>query len=259
MAADKAWTHAALCELAVRWLQRSHSQGGHGCRIAFKEVRSGYSGETPDAIGFRPGPHFMDGTVVVECKVSRADFLADSKKPHRKNTAGLGRFRYYMAPLGLIDPAELPAGWGLLGVSPAGHVKRLAGACVVPEGPHYEQWGAVCQAFSHEADHSAEHFILVELLSRIGDPARLNERLREAEGRANRLQKELGVLSGEGWYLSGLSASRLSKLASGVAAEQLRREAIARASTRDAGLVTAGVDAEVEPAASKYDDGIGFL
>jgi len=52
----------------------------------------------PDAIGWKKACH----SVLVECKVSRADFLADREKP------------YYLAAKGLIRIEELPAGWGLL-------------------------------------------------------------------------------------------------------------------------------------------------
>ncbi len=54
-----------------------------------------------------------DGTVLVECKVSRADFLADMAKPHRYS-GGVGNWRYYVAPEGVISPDELLAKWGLV-------------------------------------------------------------------------------------------------------------------------------------------------
>jgi hypothetical protein len=57
----------------------------------------------------------MGRSVVVECKVSRADFLADANKPFRlKPEEGLGCERLYMAPQGIIPLEELPANWGLL-------------------------------------------------------------------------------------------------------------------------------------------------
>jgi hypothetical protein len=55
--------------------------------------------------------------VLVEGKVSRADFLADRDKPFRqKPEMGVGCERYYLAPRGLIRTGELPGGWGLLEV-----------------------------------------------------------------------------------------------------------------------------------------------
>ena len=69
------------------------------------------TGEVPDAIGWKGMCH----SVVIECKVSRPDFLADADKPFRKNPdEGLGCQRYYLAPAGLIATEELPPHWGLL-------------------------------------------------------------------------------------------------------------------------------------------------
>jgi hypothetical protein len=105
-------THRQLCDLAVKWLQRPASRSGPGCQVAFSECRADWKGETPDAIGFRAAV-FKEASVVVEVKVSRADFLADRKKPHRIDPSlGMGTYRYFMAPAGLISPEELPARWG---------------------------------------------------------------------------------------------------------------------------------------------------
>jgi hypothetical protein len=51
----------------------------------------------------------------VECKLSRADFLADRCKPFRRHPEiALGCERFYMTPAGLVLAEELPPGWGLL-------------------------------------------------------------------------------------------------------------------------------------------------
>ena len=69
------------------------------------------SGETPDAIGWKRGSH----SVLVECKISRADFLIDQQKPFRmKSEVGMGCERFYLTPAGLLNLDELPQGWGLL-------------------------------------------------------------------------------------------------------------------------------------------------
>lgn len=71
------------------------------------------SGEMPDAIGWKKACH----SVLVECKVTRTDFLADREKPFRKRPdIGVGAERFYLAPHGLIDVEELPVGWGFLEV-----------------------------------------------------------------------------------------------------------------------------------------------
>jgi len=97
-------THAQLVERAVRWLR------SYRCGVVLSE-QACVSGEMPDAIGWKRACH----SVMIECKVSRADFLADRDKPFRtKPEAGVGCERFYLAARGLIRPAELPAGWGLL-------------------------------------------------------------------------------------------------------------------------------------------------
>ena len=68
----------------------------------------------PDAIGWKKKCH----SVLVECKASRADFLADAAKPWRQRPeTSVGAERYYLAPRGLIRVDEIPAGWGLLEVN----------------------------------------------------------------------------------------------------------------------------------------------
>jgi hypothetical protein len=97
-------THEKLVASAVAWLRR------YGCGVVLSE-QSCASGEAPDAIGWKRGCH----SVLVECKISRADFLIDREKPfRRKPESGMGCERFYVAPTGLIRPDELPAGWGLL-------------------------------------------------------------------------------------------------------------------------------------------------
>ena len=93
--------------LAVGWLRR------YRCGVILSEQACS-SGEVPDAIGWKKACH----SVLVECKVSRADFLADREKPFRqKPQAGVGCERYYLAPRKLIRLEELPQGWGLIEVS----------------------------------------------------------------------------------------------------------------------------------------------
>ncbi len=92
--------------MAVAWLRR------YRCGVVLSE-QACVSGEMPDAIGWKKACH----SVLVECKVSRSDFLADRDKPFRQQPeTGVGCERYYLAPRGLIGIDELPAGWGLLEV-----------------------------------------------------------------------------------------------------------------------------------------------
>ena len=97
-------THAQLVAKGVEWLRR------YGCGIILSE-QACVSGEVPDAIGWK-------GTcrsVVVECKLTRSDFLADRAKPFRQNPElGLGCERWYLTPVGLLSVDDLPPHWGLL-------------------------------------------------------------------------------------------------------------------------------------------------
>jgi hypothetical protein len=97
-------THAQLVDRAVRWLRRS------SCGVVLSE-QACVSGEMPDALGWKQACH----SVLVECKVTRADFLADRAKPFRtKPDKGVGSERFYLTPASLLKRDELPAGWGLL-------------------------------------------------------------------------------------------------------------------------------------------------
>lgn len=93
--------------MAVAWLRR------YRCGVVLSEQACA-SGEMPDAIGWKKACH----SVLVECKVSRGDFLADRAKPFRATPEiGVGCERFYFAAKGLIQIDELPAGWGLLEVT----------------------------------------------------------------------------------------------------------------------------------------------
>ncbi len=96
--------HAQLVSRAVEWLRRRYK-----CGIILAEQYCA-TGEVPDVIGWKG----RCNSVLVECKVSRADFLADAAKPFRqKPEEGMGCQRFYMAPVGVIRADELPKHWGL--------------------------------------------------------------------------------------------------------------------------------------------------
>jgi hypothetical protein len=70
--------------------------------------------EKPDVLVMQSGAF----SVLIECKVSRSDFLSDKNKLFRHwEDYGMGDHRYYATPKGLINPKELPDGWGLIEVS----------------------------------------------------------------------------------------------------------------------------------------------
>ena len=107
-------THKELVLIAERWVKKNAS-----CGVVLRELRS-YTNETPDVIGFGSHGH----SVVVECKRTRSDFFADKGKRSRIEGAGMGEYRLYLTPRGLVKPEDLPMGWGLLEVAENGKVLR---------------------------------------------------------------------------------------------------------------------------------------
>jgi hypothetical protein len=89
--------------MGVRWLSRR-------CSIVFYEFATA-ADENPDVIGWATG----SGSVLIECKLTRSDFLRDAAKTARRNArAGMGQRRYFLCPPELIQIKDLPAKWGLL-------------------------------------------------------------------------------------------------------------------------------------------------
>jgi len=178
--------HKTLTELGVKWLKRPNSQGGHGCIVAARELRSGWDGEIPDAIGFRINANAVI-SIVLEAKATRADFLADKNKKHR--TAGMGRYRYYICPTDLIKPEELPEKWGLIYANERGHLKVVAGpASKIKDG--YVKYNEALRADMFEPDCDREQWLLVRLLSRVGDVEQMNEWIKESKRQATRYLTE---------------------------------------------------------------------
>lgn len=180
--------HADLCSLAVKWLRRPASQDGPGCNFAASECTGSYSGEIADAIGFRSVGDEQH-SVVVEAKITRNDFLADSKKPHRAGVvAGMGVFRYFLAPAGLIQLAELPPAWGLIEASPRGVLKVHLGH-VLEKPQERLRWRKDYANWQHANNVERETALLVRLLARVGDVETLQRSLKTARNQVAHSQK----------------------------------------------------------------------
>lgn len=133
-------THAEVVEKAAAWLRRK-------CPVVVTEISS--SPEQPDVIGWKSWL-----PILIECKASRSDFIADSKKWFRHQPKlGLGRERYYMAPEGIIKTEEVPENWGLL------EIKGQRVYNIVKPKPFAEY------------NRKSEVGILLSLLQRIGQTA----------------------------------------------------------------------------------------
>ncbi|AFX93587.1 hypothetical protein G646_gp119 [Serratia phage phiMAM1] len=110
-------THSEGCAIAANFLKTKCN-----CGIVFIEPNPWGNSESPDAIGFR----IMGVSILIEVKVSRADFMSDKNKPHRKDpTTGMGTYRFYACPEGVIKPEDLPPGWGLLYFTSRGYLKPI--------------------------------------------------------------------------------------------------------------------------------------
>lgn len=98
-------THKEAVRRMSTWLQNTGK-----CPIVVSELATA-NGETPDVIGFKG----IGNSTVIECKVSRADFLADKAKIFRRySEMGMGDHRYIACPEGVAEAADMPDGWGLL-------------------------------------------------------------------------------------------------------------------------------------------------
>ncbi|BCZ09711.1 adenylosuccinate synthase [Acinetobacter pittii] len=207
-------THRQLCEIGAKFLKRPESANGHGCHFTIIEASS--YGENPDVFGVRHGIHSHGiGTFVLEAKTSRSDFLADRSKPHRLNPEmGMGKYRYYICPTGLIKPEELPEKWGLIYVSEKGTCKVIAGVLSAPKIKYFCNWskknkshfdhGKVEENFKSLAfevrNIQNEMNLLTMALARLQDPeqilymqrnyTRLEQKNFEQENQIRKLQRE---------------------------------------------------------------------
>jgi hypothetical protein len=121
--------HRELVKIAARWLKNTEK-----CSVVVCELRS--QPEEPDAIGWKSRL-----STLVECKTSHSDFTADQAKLSRKFKGdpivalGMGVYRYYLAPEGIILANEIPDGWGLLEVSFSGRVSRVVESRMWAQSP----------------------------------------------------------------------------------------------------------------------------
>lgn len=104
-------THHDLVTRAAKWLRNTRK-----LPVVLSEIGTDGT-ECPDVIGWTNWP---GESWVIECKASRPDFLVDRKKTFRVDPQkGLGTYRVFATPPGLIRPSELPPRWGLIEVRPA--------------------------------------------------------------------------------------------------------------------------------------------
>ncbi|UWE19386.1 hypothetical protein [Herbaspirillum huttiense] len=144
--------HQQLVSMGERWLKKQ------GFSVVASELVAGGANEQADVIGFR-----SNCSAVVEAKASRADFFADQSKPHRSE-GGMGVYRFYLCPEGIIRPEDLPQGWGLLHA-----VGRKVVDVVKPMGNMWPTYGHAFgewEKFQHKPDADAERSVLFSIARR---------------------------------------------------------------------------------------------
>ena len=132
--------------------------------VGAKEISSGLGlGERADAILFS-----LDASFLIETKISRADFIKDKEKDFRKKPErGMGDYRYFACPSGLIKPEELPDKWGLIYVD-----EKLRGEIIVgyngsrDSSLDYSDKRQPIRLFNFEANLFAEKDLLISLCKR---------------------------------------------------------------------------------------------
>lgn len=146
-----------LIHLSAAWAKKQ------GFPIVATNLCAIGSREKVDLVAFRTSCSLM-----IEAKASRADFFADRKKPERR-TGGVGTYRFYVTPPNLVQPAELPAGWGLLYAD-----GKKAIEIIKPRGNHWPglnnsfadpEW----QCFQHQVDNEAERAMLFSIARRLNN------------------------------------------------------------------------------------------
>lgn len=131
-------THAELVRFSAVWLRKHHR-----CSVMFTEIVT-RSDIIPDAIGWQ-----VDGgwSVLIECKVSRSDFRRDAhKRIHLDPDNAPGQERWYVTPVGMLKPEEIPAGWCLAECSESGKFKKIVKPPQLPPWEHVPRIPGRCVA-----------------------------------------------------------------------------------------------------------------
>lgn len=184
--------HRTLSEMGAKWCKKPASQNGHGCNISIVEGCA--NKENADVIGFRHS-HPAKGSVLIEVKVSRSDFLSDKKKPHRKKpSSGMGKWRYFLCPENLITPKDLKdhPKWGLLYGYPNGRIKVIVGP--LADKPSWKERDERLDQFAFdEYNIENEQVLLIKSLTRfeeLDDMIKLQRQNNKVSNQSMRLSDE---------------------------------------------------------------------
>lgn len=137
--------HRIMCEEAAQILHK----GGFDSRMGHKYVAvelMTYGNEIPDVWASNGW-----SASIVEVKTSRSDFLRDRAKKCRQNPIeGIGNFRWYFAPQGIIKEDELPEDWGLAEADETGKYVRLVKIATFQESASLGSIATLCSIMRRE-------------------------------------------------------------------------------------------------------------
>lgn len=169
-------THFDLCKSTAEWAMKKFNG-----RVCLYEYQSYATGEFPDVL------LFDNFTTLFEIKMSRADFLNDAKKDsrikyknrwrwerhgdrHKFRTLApelyyvekphLGLYRYYVCPKGVIQPEEVPSGWGLYWVNDGKYYKKVYSGRFKRD--IHSELNILAHAFRKYANNSEDVNVLVQ-------------------------------------------------------------------------------------------------
>jgi hypothetical protein len=111
-------THRELCIIGANWL-KNHKRWTFRKPYILIELCPIY-GESPDVFGLDSYHNLL-----IEVKITKADFRNDLKKKYRQEGKGIGATRYYLCPSGVITIQELPDKWGLLYCDEKGKIEVI--------------------------------------------------------------------------------------------------------------------------------------
>ncbi len=178
-------SHKELCELGAKILKTKLK-----CTVSIHEPKG--LKENPDAIGWRYGWGLCEyeGSILIECKTSRADFKKDFQKKFRINQhEGIGNWRFYMCPTDVIKPEEVPEKWGLIYVDDKRRTKIIINPYDTVKNRRINKFV--------DFNVENERYLLTRWLSKTENPEKVSLIVREANARINRLEKSSQELKHE--------------------------------------------------------------
>lgn len=132
--------------------------------VVSSELKTNGSREIPDVLAFR-----SNTSLIIECKTSKADFRKDFSKPERCGMlTGVGNYRLYCTPEGLLKIEQIPESWGLIEVTPNGKIKLIRfKEGNIYHGNHSPDNYRLTDPYFHISDIDKERSFMYSILTRM--------------------------------------------------------------------------------------------